>query len=198
MTTAPLANTDVIVLDYLAALWAQSEDLAPELRDELMSTVADYIAVRRARNDDPADILRRLGPPDALAAAIRRGQMPPHVRLPALIGPPAPTPAGGQPAGGVEYTAVGLMTAGSFVLPLVSPVAGLLLATGSPHWTGAQKATAWTIAAGGGAGGLLLALMFAMSPFANGFAVVLIYLAMCAGSTVAGVTLLNALRRQGS
>ncbi len=38
------ADADVIVLDYLAALWAESEDLSPDLRDELMTTVADYIA----------------------------------------------------------------------------------------------------------------------------------------------------------
>jgi len=49
MTSAPLAHTDVVVLDYLAALWAQSEELSPEMRDELMSTVADYIAVRLGR-----------------------------------------------------------------------------------------------------------------------------------------------------
>src|SRR5689334_22514841 len=47
MTSAPLAHTDVVVLDYLAALWAESEDLSPELRDELVNTVADYIALRR-------------------------------------------------------------------------------------------------------------------------------------------------------
>ena len=49
MSTAPLAHTDVIVLDYLAALWAQSEDLSPQQRDDLMSTVADYIQARRNR-----------------------------------------------------------------------------------------------------------------------------------------------------
>ena len=49
MSTAPLAHTDVIVLDYLAALWAQSEDLSPQMRDDLMTTVADYISARRNR-----------------------------------------------------------------------------------------------------------------------------------------------------
>jgi hypothetical protein len=32
--TAPLAHADVIVLDYLAALWAESGDLSPQMRDE--------------------------------------------------------------------------------------------------------------------------------------------------------------------
>src|SRR5690349_10472788 len=81
--TAPLAHSDTLVLDYLGALWAETDDLAPELRDELMSTVADYIARRRvAGEDDPEVILRRLGPPEAIAASVRRGRMPPHLRLP--------------------------------------------------------------------------------------------------------------------
>lgn len=194
MTTAPLAHTDAIVLDYLAALWAESEELSPELRDELMATVADYIAVRRTVIDDPAQIVRRLGPPEALVAAVRRGQIPPHVRLPALIQPP-PVAAVAAP-GGAEYTAIGLLTAGAFVLPLVGPVAGMLLITGSPHWTAAQKATGWIVTAGSGAAGFALAVFFATLPFANGFAVLLLYLAVCGGSLIAGITMLNALHRQ--
>jgi len=190
MTTAPLAHTDAIVLDYLAALWAESEDISPELRDELMTTVADYIAVRRATIDDPAQIVRRLGPPEALVAAIRRGQIPPHVRLPALI----PQPRAAE-AGGAEYTAIGLLTAGGFVLPLIGPVAGMLLVTGSPHWTAAQKATGWILTAGSGAAGFVLALLCAILGYAGGPAVLLIYLAMCAGSLLAGTILLNTLRR---
>ena len=139
MTTAPLAHTDVIVLDYLAALWAQSEDLAPELRDDLMTTVADYISMRRTSPaspiEDPAEIVRRLGPPEALVAAVRRGHLPPHIRLPALVPPPPPAATGG---GAAEYTAIGLITAGAFVLPGVGPVAGMLMASASPHWTPAE------------------------------------------------------------
>jgi len=86
--TTPLAHTDGLVLDYLAALWGASEDLAPELRDELMTTVADYIAMRRTSVADPVDdprhILHRLGPPDSLVAAARRGRIPAHLRRPAV------------------------------------------------------------------------------------------------------------------
>lgn len=162
MTTALLAHTDVIVLDYLAALWAQSEDLSPDLRDELLTTVADYIAARRAAAvgplEDPAAILRRLGPPEALVDAARRGHVPPHIRLPALIPPPPPVlprAAGGAP----EYTAIGLLTVGSFVLPVVSPVAGMLLVTSSPHWTPAEKVTGWILTAGSAAAGVVLTLL---------------------------------------
>lgn len=199
MTSASLAHTDVVVLDYLAALWAQSEDLSPELRDDLMSTVADYIAVRRTSPADPlddaAEIIRRLGPPESLVAAARRGQLPPHLRLPALVPPPpAPARRGPVEAGGVEYTAVGLLTVGAFVLPGISPVAGLLLATGSSRWTPAQKAAAWMVTIGSGAAGLMLGLFLAAGMYASGAAVVLAYLIACAGSVYAGRRLFEDLR----
>jgi hypothetical protein len=200
MTTAPLAHTDVIVLDYLAALWAQSEDLSPELRDELMTTVADYIAVRRASIDDPVEIIRRLGPPEALAAAARRGQMPPHVRLPALM-PPAQQPVFLPPpaAGGAQYTAIGLLTAGAVVVPVAGPVAGMLLVTGSPQWTPAQKAAGWLLTAGSGAAAFALVVFLAALPIRfGGFELLLIWLVTCAGPLVAGANLLNALHRRSA
>jgi hypothetical protein len=195
MTSAPLAHTDSLVLDYLAALWAQSEDLDPGLRDELMSTVADYIAVRRRTLDDPAELIRRLGPPESLVAACHRGGIPVHLRLPALIAPPPaaiPAPTAG---GGVEYTSVGLLTAGALVLPGIAPVAGLLLSTGSQHWTPAQKTTAWTLTIGSGAAGLAFALIIAALPGSAAVALVMLYLVASAGSIAAGATLMNALRR---
>lgn len=191
MTTAPLAHTDAIVLDYLAALWAQSDELSPEQRDELMTAVADYIALRRATIDQPTEIIRRLGPPEDLVAAAGRGRIPPHIRLPALIEPPAGAPAPVAAPSGLAYTAVGLLTVGSFVLPVVSPVAGMLLVTGSSHWTPAQKSAAWLLTAGSGVGSLLLALFFAAAGHADGMALFLVYLVACAGSTIAGVRLHN-------
>lgn len=194
MTTAPLAHTDAIVLDYLAALWAQSDALSPDQRDELMSTVADYIAVRRSSIDDPAEIVRRLGPPDDLAAAAARGRIPAHVRLPALAVPAPAVPAPVAAPTGLAYTAVGLLTVGSFVLPLVSPVAGMLLVTGSAHWTPAEKAAAWLLTAGSAVGSLMLILFFAAAGHVDGTAVLLVYLVACAGSTIAGIRLHNQLR----
>jgi len=201
MTSAPLAHTDVVVLDYLAALWAQSEELSPEMRDELMSTVADYIAVRRSSPADPlddaAEIVRRLGPPEALVAAARRGAIPPHLRLPALLPPPpaAPArPAARGEAGGVEYTAIGLLTVGALVLPVVSPLAGLLLVTGSPQWTPAQKAAAWMVTVGAGAAAAALIVFFAAAGVTSDLVAVIIYMALCAGSMIAGVGLYTGLR----
>ena len=206
MSTAPLAHTDVIVLDYLAALWAQSEDLSPQQRDDLMSTVADYIQARRmaaAPLEDAGAIVQRLGPPESLVDAARRGQIPAHIRLPALIPPPAPAPLApighGQAGGVAEYFAVGMLTAGALFLPVISPVAGMLLASASPHFTAAEKATGWMLTAGSTAAGVFLTLFFMVLPEHSGAAVLLIYFALTAGAFAAGLTLLNALRRrQGS
>lgn len=199
MTSAPLAHTDVVVLDYLAALWAQSEDLSPEMRDELMTTVADYISVRRsspvAPLDDPAEILRRLGPPESLVAAARRGTLPPHLRLPALFPPPSAPPARVTEAGGVEYAAVGLLTVGAVVLPGISPLAGLLLMTGSPGWTPAQKAVAWILALGAGAAAAVLGFLLLVAGITSEAALLFLYLVVTVGSAVAGASLYQSLRR---
>jgi hypothetical protein len=192
--TTPLAHTDGLVLDYLAALWGASEDLAPEMRDELMTTVADYIALRRTSvadpMDDPRHILQRLGSPESLVAATRRGRIPAHLRRPAVPAPlPPPTAA---PSNHLEYAGIALLTAGSVVLPVISPLAGLLLVAGSPRWSPAQKAAAWVLA------GLPVLLGFVMVLGAvffggDGAALFLAYLAMVAGSIIAGLSLLPGL-----
>ncbi|GAA0495796.1 hypothetical protein Ade02nite_18120 [Paractinoplanes deccanensis] len=206
MTSAPLAHTDVVVLDYLAALWAQSDDLSPELRDDLMSTVADYIAMRRTSPssplDDPAEIISRLGPPEALVAAARRGSLPPHIRMPALVPPPSPAATGGgavargaTAGGAAEHTAIGLMTAGALVLPGVAPVAGMLLASGSPHWTPAQKATAWFLTLGSGAAAFAFLMLLAAAGSGAAAAVLFCYMIAAGGSLAAGWRLYDGLRR---
>jgi hypothetical protein len=130
-----------------------------------MATVADYIALRRADNE-PHQVVGRLGPPEALAAAAQRGAIPPHLRRPAAAAPApvgeAPAPVGEAP-GASDYAAVGLLTAGAFMLPVLSPLAGLLIATGSPRWTPVQKAAAWVLTAGSVGCSLLFLLIAAAS-----------------------------------
>jgi hypothetical protein len=186
--TAPLAHGDVIVLDYLAALWAESENLSPELRDELMATVADYIALRRA-DVDPHQVVGRLGPPEALVAAAHRGAMPPHLRRPVAAMPPAVAAEAPSPS---EYVAIGLMTIGAFVLPVISPLAGLLIATGSPRWTTVQKAAAWVLTAGS-VGCSLLFLMIAAASAERAVPLAMALVTLVAGSFVAGLSLLPGL-----
>jgi hypothetical protein len=192
--TTPLAHTDGLVLDYLAALWGASEDLAPELRDELMTTVADYIALRRTSVADPVEdprhILQRLGPPESLVAATRRGRMPAHLRRP-VAPAPLPPPAA-APSGGLEYAGIALLTAGSVILPVVSPLAGLLLVSGSPRWSPAQKTAAWVLAALPVLLGFVMVL--AAATLGGGpEALLLAYLAMVAGAIIAGLSLLPGL-----
>ncbi|MEV4642284.1 hypothetical protein AB0J80_33535 [Actinoplanes sp. NPDC049548] len=189
--TAPLAHTDALVLDYLAALWAATDDLEPELRDELMTTVADYIALRRSVSggpvEDPAQILRRLGSPESLAAAARRGRVPAHLRRPV----PAPAvPA--APSSGAEYAGLALLTAGAVVLPVLGPFAGMLLISGSPRWSAAHKTAAWVLAAGPALLGfalVVLAVMLGGGPDT----LVVAYLMTLAGGFVAALCLLPGL-----
>ncbi|GAA0798190.1 hypothetical protein [Spirilliplanes yamanashiensis] len=190
---APLAHTDVLVLDYLAALWAAAEELTPDTRDELMGVVADYIALRRTGpGDDPEYVLRLLGPPESLVAAARRGRMPVHLTGPLRPPPPAPRPP--APRGesrASEYTAIALLTGGAVLLPVVGPLSGLLVAMGSPRWTGAQKAVAAVVAVGtalvGGVFGLLVVAAGA------DLGLFFMYLAVVVGPIAAALTLLPGL-----
>jgi hypothetical protein len=196
MDTAPLAHSDVVVLDYLAALWAESDDLPPDLRDELMASVTEYIAMRRtAVSDplsDPEQVVGRLGPPEALVAAARRGHLPPHLRHPAIFQPPAPPRAANVGAGAAEYAAIGLLTGGAVVLPVAGPLAGLLLASGSPRWTTAQKAVAWVLT-GGSMGFAMLLTMIAAVAAEGGTTVALVvaFLVLVAGPVAAGLSLIH-------
>jgi hypothetical protein len=164
--TAPLTHGDVVVLDYLAALWAVSEDLSPDLRDELMAAVTEYVALRRtAASDpiaDPEQIVGRLGPPEALVAAARRGHFPPHLRRPVRPEPPPPAPAATD-TGPSEYIALALLTGGAVIVPVAGPIAGMLLASGSPRWTAAQKAMAWVLTAGSAGLSAILLMLAAIS-----------------------------------
>ncbi|WP_436520123.1 HAAS signaling domain-containing protein [Actinoplanes sp. HUAS TT8] len=191
--TAGLSHGDAVVLDYLAELWAASGDLPPDLRDELMRTVTDYVAARREPGADPGPVLSRLGPPEHLAAATRRGFLPVHLRLPA----PSPAPPQ-QPrvavVGGAESAALALLIGGTFLMPVVSPAAGMLIATGSSRWTPAQKAAGWVMTAGSAAAAFLAVLVLAGLDVAAGPVLVFGYLAACAGSVIAGLSLLAGMR----
>jgi hypothetical protein len=194
--TAALTHGDVVILDYLAALWAESEDLAPDLRDELMATVTDYVARRRTAAGGPIagaeDILGRLGPPEALVAAAHRGHLPYHLRLPAPAPPPPVPPA--DPPGPAEYSALALLTGGALILPVAGPVAGMLLASGSPRWTSAQKTMAWLLTLGSAGAGMML-FLFAAAVGISQAGLLLGFVAIVAGPAIAAATLIPPLKR---
>jgi hypothetical protein len=78
------------------------------------------------------------------------------------------------------------------VLPVISPLAGLLLMSGSPRWSPAQKTAAWVLTALPVLLGFVLVLATAV--LGGGAEVlVLAYLAMVAGSIIAGLSLLPGL-----
>jgi hypothetical protein len=193
--TTPLAHTDGLVLDYLAALWGASEDLAPDLRDELMTTVADYIAMRRTSVadplDDPRHILQRLGSPESLVAATARGRIPAHLRRPAAAAP-LPPPAAPASSNALEYGGIALITAGSVLMPVVSPLAGLLLISGSARWSPAQKTAAWVLAMLPVLLGFVMVVVLSALG-SGGEVLVLAYLGMVAGAIIAGLSLLPGL-----
>ena len=191
-TTTPLAHVDVVVLDYLAALWAAADSLTPDLRDELMATVADYIAMRRGATVNPLDdaeqIIARLGPPEDLVAAAGRGRPPTHLRAPHIARPVAAR----VPVGHGDQVAVVLMIGGSAVLPVLGSLAGLVLLSGSDRWTAAQKAAAWVLTVGAGLFGLACLVFYTLSHSPN-FGLLVAYLSAVAGSSVAGLTLIPGL-----
>ncbi len=79
-------------------------------------------------------------------------------------------------------------------MPVVSPAAGMLIATGSPRWTPAQKAAGWVLTAGSAAAAFLAVLVLAGLSVPAGPVLVFGYLAACAGSVVAGLALLAGMR----
>jgi hypothetical protein len=197
--TAPLAHADVIVLDYLAALWAESEGLAHELRDQLMTTVADYIAARRTSVSDPlsdpAQILGRLGPPEELIAAVRRGRMPAHLRMP--MPPVRPDrPVERPQAGGTDSAAIALLMGGGVVLPVVCPIAAMAMVSASPRWTVPQKTAAWVLVLGSVFSGFVLSVLTMAATNQPGLALIVAYLVATAGSMIAGCTLLPQMSRR--
>ena len=65
-----------------------------------------------------------------------------RARARAALEPPALSQAGPSPWGGSELGAVVLLGPGSFVLPLVGPLVGLVLALSSQRWTRRDKTVA--------------------------------------------------------
>ncbi|HWS36951.1 MAG TPA: hypothetical protein VN408_29945 [Actinoplanes sp.] len=274
MTMAAPTSGDVLVLDYLATLWAVGDDLPPEVRDDLMTTVSGYLAARRDPAGDPSQALARLGPPEQLVDAVRRSGTPTHLRLPATTGPlppagplpgslpfsgpartdPSPpatpagaglpsTPATGLPSapagvglppfgtapvgmvsgtpsadltqpgpvsagplpsgwpvgsppragGGPERAAIGLLIGGAFVLPGVAQAAAMLIAGRSPAWSHTDKTAAWLLAAGPVTGLFVLITLTTGVAVLSGVAMLALYLALTAGSVVAGLTLRRSL-----
>jgi hypothetical protein len=88
-----------------------------------------------------------------------------------------------------------LLTAGALVVPVVAPAAGLLLASGSPRWTPAQKALAWILTTTSAAFATLF-IVLAATGLPDGFGLLLAYMAAVAGPAASAAVLIRGLPRR--
>ncbi len=125
--------------DYLARLATAAQTLGPHERAELLAELRSHLETGLATASTEADVrnlLEGLGSPEDVAAAAL-----------AEAGAPAPDPAtdgpeAASPWGAVEILAVLGLTVGAFLLPVVGPLVGLVLAWVSVRWTRSEKVVA--------------------------------------------------------
>jgi hypothetical protein len=140
-------DDDVLVRDYLGRLEAAAWPLAVDRRAELIGEVREHIAaaLREAGRIDEVtvrNVLERLGPPQEIVAAeAEPGTAPSSWISTAQAG--AATASSGW--GGVEITAVLLLTVGAVFLPFFGPILGLAFVWASTRWTRREKAIATVI-----------------------------------------------------
>ena len=134
------ATQHPLVADYLHRLRAQTADLPPEERDELVSSITEHITTSLAEIPEPSDadvrtLLDRLGSPAAIAAEAQRQSSSGPVTRP-------------RP-GALEWGGVAMLGLGSYLLPIIGTIAGLVMISMSPWWTGRQKLLAAAISLSG-------------------------------------------------
>ncbi|HEY2642003.1 MAG TPA: hypothetical protein VGI66_19195 [Streptosporangiaceae bacterium] len=170
---------DQLVADYLRRLAAAADSLPADRRDELVEEITAHIAEARALSPKEsggpmtsvADMLSRLGQPDAIVrAAAEAGYGPagyePGASGPGGFGPGGPypswpggsSPTGRPPSGmgALEISAVTLLLAGGF-LAGVGWFVGVILLWLSPRWRLSDKLLGTLIWPGGLVGALIVA-----------------------------------------
>jgi hypothetical protein len=133
-----MSKTDIdqLVSDYLGRLRTATADLPTSEREELVANIEEHIATsleELGRSDEAAvhTILNRLGDP-AVIAAEARGQS----------SDPGTAPPGGRGPGWLEWGGVAMLGIGSYVLPVIGTVAGLIMVSMSRWWSTRQKVVA--------------------------------------------------------
>ncbi len=124
--------------DYLERLDAAAAGLPRQDREELLTELRSHLesGLREDATDaDVLNLLREVGPPEAIVAAAGGD-------VSAASDPARPGPKRSSPWGPVEVLAVLGLTVGTFVLPVVGPVIGLILAWVSTQWTRREKTIA--------------------------------------------------------
>ena len=133
-TLPPLAE------DYLARLDRAAQVLPSQDRDELLAELRSHLQTGLAPGATDADVLNllhELGSPEDIVAAAQPDGPSPRAG--------ASRPAG--PWGAVEVVAVLGLTVGAFVLPVVGPLAGIVLVWMSARWTRREKGIATVLTA---------------------------------------------------
>jgi uncharacterized membrane protein len=145
---------------YLERLDRAAAHLPAGRRGELGDEIAGHLAQALPDGPTAADVaqaLDRLGPPEEIVAAEEAGQPPAGaVSSPAV---PAGRPARGT---GHEAVAVGMLTVGAVVLPVVGWLVGVLLLWTSRLWTTREKVLGTVLVPGGPATALLTMGAFAV------------------------------------
>jgi hypothetical protein len=136
-------DAEALVNDYLGRLDAAATSLPPSRRSELAGEVKQHIemalAEAGARDEVTVrNVLDRLGPPDEIVDAERGTSAPP----PASASTVPSSAAERMPWGGVEITAILLLTLGAVFLPFIGPLLGLIFVWMSVQWTKQQKTIA--------------------------------------------------------
>jgi hypothetical protein len=123
-------EAEQLIRDYLDRLEASAQRLPVDRQLELLAEVREHIelALKEAGSRDEASIrtiLDRLGSPETIVAAEEGGQ---YGEVPYMIASPAPRPTQrGSEWGWLETIALLLVTVGAVLLPILGPLAGIVL-----------------------------------------------------------------------
>jgi uncharacterized membrane protein len=127
--------------DYLRRLEQVSWPLPGPERAELLAEIRGHLEAGLAPGSTDADVrnlLDELGAPeDIVAAAQAAPDGAPVTGMPT----PAP-PVAASPWGALEIIAVLALTVGTFVVPIVGPIIGIVLVWMSTRWSGREKTIA--------------------------------------------------------
>ena len=148
---------DQLVSDYLESLRDATTDLPTAERDELVANIAEHIAASMEELDPPNEagvrtILDRLGSPADIAAEARgqSSRPAPAPAAPAAPAVPAPAvPASVPGPGALEWGGVAMLGIGSYLLPVIGTVAGLVMVSMSRWWSTRQKVMATVLSLAG-------------------------------------------------
>ena len=123
---------------YLRRLDQAAWSLPGPDRAELLAEIRAHLEAGLTPGSTDADVrnlLDELGPPEDIVAAAQASPEGPHA-----TGIPRHAPLAAQsPWGAMEILAVVGLTVGTFLLPIIGPVVGLVLAWASERWTSREK-----------------------------------------------------------